>query len=129
MTEYKPGFECKRCGSKYYIFLLQNPIFLQNCTYHVLALTPRYMLMFVQSRAVTNTLGNDYNTYQEYRVANTNIYSRIWISMNKSNTDNLTWHYIVWNYEYLSIWLIEYHCILKIWNITLWNNKTLTRTA
>ncbi len=37
--------------------------------------TDRYVTVFV--RAVTNTLGDEYDTYHEYRVANTNIYSRI----------------------------------------------------
>jgi hypothetical protein len=31
--------------------------------------------MPILSRAVTNTLGDEYDTYQEYRVANMNIYS------------------------------------------------------
>ena len=53
--------------------------------------------------AVMNTLGHKYDTYHEYRVAITNIYSRIWISLKKSYTDNFTWHYIEWNYEHLSI--------------------------
>ena len=47
--------------------------FCQLCGHHIKLLG----LMSLDSRAGTNTPSDEYDSYREYRVANTNMYSRI----------------------------------------------------
>ena len=58
-------------------------IYLKNVTiapglpYSILLDTTGYYWILLDTRAGTNTLSDEYDSYREYRVANTNMYSRI----------------------------------------------------